>query len=527
MLASANNALDSLLPWAALIVVIGYNFRFYNRNKRKRGGFQQLIILVFIELALITFFWIFPFLLSWYSRNAQWAITTRWLFVISATITLAYFYGHENGGGRWLSSVLLHLGVVLFGWGMHRWVGILFFSLPLLLTYYSALYILAMVILPASNPEDSTERWKRFVVLASYSWGFQFPLLVVSDHAWKGAETRIKGNFTRDLPIPGLVWTKSHQVAGITGGTQFNRVDGPGVIFTGKLERPFQIVDLRTQLRSNEIDTVSKDGINFIVRVFAAFRMDPEPWDSKTYARLRTMNPLLQNAKEPSHTRGSFPFSDIRVRTALGTTSAKTGEPEKIIFWDQWALNIINEETRKVVSQRTLDEFWRPVDDERGVNAMDGIANEIKERAEWILRSKGILLVAARIVNFRFPADKKDEGDNGKNGKIKNEKDKMDEISKRQIATWGAEWERKRSQKLSDAEADAERNQQEARAYAEAQLLNSIAEALQKSDDPEHPKLRRHVIAMRYLSALQDFAHKNTPEEEEKIKELHNYLRAQ
>ncbi|MBV5336962.1 MAG: hypothetical protein J0653_02955, partial [Deltaproteobacteria bacterium] len=174
--------------------------------------------------------------------------------------------------------------------------------------------------------------------------------------------------------------------------------------------------------------------------------------------------------------------------------------PENPTLWDQWVLNMVDEETRKVVSQKTLDEFWRPLHDEKNANAMNGIAQEIKDRLVPMMRSKGILLVVSRIVNFRFPP-------NGEN--------KMTEIAEQQIATWGADWERKRTNKLADARANAEKDQQEAHAYAESQLLNSIAEALQKTHEMNH-QLPKHVIAMRYLNALQDYARNNPPEEEKK-----------
>jgi regulator of protease activity HflC (stomatin/prohibitin superfamily) len=172
---------------------------------------------------------------------------------------------------------------------------------------------------------------------------------------------------------------------------------------------------------------------------------------------------------------------------------------------------MVDEETRKVVSQKTLDEFWRPLNDKKNANAMSGIAQEIKDRLVPMMRSKGILLVVSRIVNFKFPH---------------NGKDKMVGITEQQVATWGADWERKRTNKLADAKAIAEKDQQEARAYAEAQLLNSIAEALQKIHEI-NPQLPKQVIAMRYLNALQDYARENTPEEEEKIKELYNNSRTE
>ncbi|RIK53264.1 MAG: hypothetical protein DCC59_07645 [Chloroflexi bacterium] len=507
LLVRLNAILDVLLPWAALGGMVVHNLAFFFKNRKKRDVIQQIIIWIIAELLAVVVFWAAPWLviqrfpeLSWISPWWKWAI------LAAVSVAIVWFYGHENGEKRWLYSFLAHFGVVLLGWWrLGGWAGVLFISIPLIVTYYAALYILAMSVLPASNPEDRDERWKRFIILAAYSWGFQFPIHVVADHAWKSPELRIRGDYTRDYKVPGLIWTKSHHVVGITGGTQFNRVDGPGVIFTGKLERALQIIDLRLQIRSNKIDVVSKDGVSFSAVAFAAFRMDPDTWQSKTQARVRAMNPLLGEAKEPSYTTGSFPFSHRRVQAAIGTTSVKTVVLDKALHWDQWALNVVTEEARKIISQKNLDELWRPAGDKEGVSAMDDIAMELKARVEWTLRANGIVLAVARVVNFSFP---------NKNG-----------IEEQQIAAWGADWKRRRAEKLAEAEAAAERDQQEARAYAEAQLLDSIAEALQKTGGGE--ELKKRVIAMRYLSALQDFAHKNTPEEEEKIKELHDSIRGQ
>jgi hypothetical protein len=159
-----------------------------------------------------------------------------------------------------------------------------------------------------------------------------------------------------------------------------------------------------------------------------------------------------------------------------------------------------------VISQKNLDELWRPAGNKKFTNALEKIANEIKENTNLIFRAKGILLVVARIVNFRFPSDN----------------DQLDEISKQQLATWSFEWERKRSNILSEAQAESEHTQQEARAYAESLLLNSIADGLQKAKDID-PNLPRYVIAMRFLSSLQDYVHKQT--DEKSREELQNNLK--
>ncbi|MFZ5857130.1 MAG: hypothetical protein ACOYZ6_09875 [Chloroflexota bacterium] len=440
----------------------------------------------------------------------------RWGVLLLAFFAAAYLLGREHGKNRWLISAVGHVAVIAIGWIVNFWMGIIFISIPIIVMYYGALYDLANVVLPASNPEDRAEKKKKFFVLASYAWGTQAPLTVVDDHAWKKYEPRISGDITwefSEFPIPflnklqrpGLIWTKSHQVAAISGGTNFRRIDGPGVIFPSKLERLDQVFDLRIQLRTREIEVVSKDGIRFIARYFTAFRLDKDEWNKELYDKIRPLNPLLRGADKLSYTKGSFPFSHARIQATLSTTSTKVSEGTPLILWDQWVMNVVEDQTRKIISQKNLDEMWRPTNDYKFANAMDVIAIELKANSELALRAAGILLVAARVVNFKFLFTE----------------EQGDEIAKQQIHTWGSEWERKRHGILAEAEAEAERAQQEARAYAESLLLNSIAEGLQKTHEI-NPELPRHVIAMRFLSSLQDYVHKEMSEEEEGEEEKNN-----
>jgi len=520
-----NFLLDFIFLWGGLIFIFGYPFYYFakkfkkqiNEKKTNFEVFSQTLLLLGLA-AIFGTLWRLPELIIpklpetlrlWEPTIILFPTLLRWIELSLLLIIVAYFFGHEHGDGRWLRSSLGHIIVIALGFAVNRWAGILFISLPTLLAYYYILYRLAIITLPASNPEDISEKWKRFGVLVSYAWGIQYPLMIVGKHAWDKVETRISGDFARDLlPASSFIWTRSHQVVSITGGMQFKRVDGPGIVFTGYLERPEQVFDLRLQLRTNEIDVISKDGISFVVRIFTGFRMDPELWEQDVYDKLRPMNTILRGADKPSFTKGSFPYSNLRVQAALGVTSTKADTENTTIYWDQWAVNVVEDQARKVISQKKLDELWRPMEDKKFANAMDSIANEIKEGAKFTLRANGILLVVARVVNFRFP----------KNGKHANEKadetDGIDEISKQQIATWAAEWDRKRDGILSEANAESEHAQQAAHAYAKEIMLNSIVESLQKTKEI-NPRLPQYVIAMRFLSALQNQLGKQTPEKED------------
>ena len=117
---------------------------------------------------------------------------------------------------------------------------------------------------------------------------------------------------------------------------------------------------------------------------------------------------LFGRRRQPSLQWGVSHFH-IAVFRQLSAPPAQETDPENSTLWDQWVLNMVDEETRKVVSEKTLDEFWRPINDEKNANAMSGIAQEIKNRLVPMMRSKGILLVVSQIVNFKFPHNGEDK----------------------------------------------------------------------------------------------------------------------
>jgi hypothetical protein len=528
----ANDMLDFAFLGGGLLFLFAFPVYFFSTNlkkstKEKKGRdlLSQTIIL-FLILVVVAGFWAAPELISvimiwrkglaFATQFAKWGdwiwifSTFRLILVLGAFLFFSWFFGHEHGRNRWFISAMGYIIAILIGWIINAWMGVLFISAPLIATYHFTLHDLALVVMPASNPEDRAEQKKRINAFISYTWGIQSPMTVVDGHAWKKYEPRIPGDITwqfSDFPIPiiknldwrpGLVWTPAHQVVSVSGGTKFKRVDGPGVVFPSKLERLDQVFDLRLQLRSREIEVISKDGIRFIARYFTGFRIDNENWNKDIYDTVRPMNSQMRGADKLSYTQGSFPFNHARVQATQGVTSTKDTTSNQTIYWDQWAANIIEDQTRKVLSQKTLDELWLPANNVRFANALDVIAGEIKKNSELTLRAAGILLVVARVVNFKFSSDN----------------NHMDAISKQQIATWGSEWARRTANILAEAQAASDHAQQEARAIAESLLLNSIAEGLQKTHEI-NPELPRYVIAMRFLSALQDYIHKQPVEGEE------------
>ena len=100
----------------------------------------------------------------------------------------------------------------------------------------------------------------------------------------------------------------------------------------------------------------------------------------------------------------------------------------------------------------------------------------------------------------------------------------IDETSQKQLSIWRAEWERKYAEILAKAGAESERIQQEAHANAQRELIIAIAKGLEKTNETDiNLNPPRYVIAMRFISALEDLIHHQA--DEKNLQELENSLK--
>jgi hypothetical protein len=453
-------------------------------------------IAAFIQLAV--------FFVIWWITEIRWfetlLVSIETVRFIGLSVVLGagvYWATRKYGGGRGLKSILGHLAVLWAGWLIGRWFGIFLIALPLLGVYYYLVYHYAEVILPASDPEDPVEKWQRFKILTWYLWGTQFPIIIVDDQTGMNVETRIEGDAFQDhTGAPGYIWTHMPQAVGLTIGTNFSRVEGPGAIYTKPYERPLDVIDLRTQLRTTEVEAITQDGIPIKAVVFASFCVDRQPWDRAQYNKLKLANPMLQGGRLPDHGVNHFQYSRPRVRAVLSMEGVKTsiaGPVGTLAWrWDEQVMNMVAETARRVLSEIPLSELWLPEaeKDGPGISALDLIAAEISKRLAGSLQEQGVRLFAARVVNYFSVKDD-------------SAKDKFGEFTHQQIPGWRARWEQLINQKLAEAEADAEQKQINATALARLMLLTSIAESLQQTG-VSNPEIPRYLVAMRFLGALED-----------------------
>jgi len=497
-----NEFISPIILVIFLLMVFYYATSPSYKKAKEDGLFHGIYFLVFylLEFSIpIALFLVIPYLLEKHFAIKELACWIRWFEIFITGII--YFRFRKHAEARGLYSFCGHYALLFFAWFIDRWVGMIFIALPLLFVYYHAMSCVASEIMPASNPDNKKEKRARFWTFLSYTWGLQQPLWKAPSNTAKEAEKRIDGA-PSCIKTNGMVWTYPHQVIGITDGPNFS-VDGPGLIFIGKDKQPFDIVDLRDQSCSSTIKAISRDGISFKSTVTIAFRVDRETWTKDQHQTLRRENTLLREGKELNkNLNGTFPYSQARVRSVLSYRSRKTtADGEEIERWDDHVLGTAEQAAREVLAERNIEDLWKARENENS-SAAEEITSEMKGLINVPLRINGIHLINAKATNFSF-----------KDGNI-DEKEE-DEVSEQQLATWSVEWERQRSISLANGQAESERFQQEARAYAHSILLTAIAEGLQQAR-AIHPNLPRFVIALRFIGALEEMIEQQ-PETDENV----------
>ncbi|HLO30993.1 MAG TPA: SPFH domain-containing protein [Anaerolineales bacterium] len=484
--------MDRLVPAiciAALIIAI----LSYTRKRIQKDGLGKAIylgVLAGIELLLLVLVIDYlPKLTSKVIHNFISPVTLRWALLYLLAIAWIYPRTRKNSGRRGLYSILILMTTLLLGWGYDRWIGILFISLPVLFIFIFVVDRVAQIILPSSNPEDKNERKQKTRVFVNYLLGIQYPFRVASTKAGRGFDERIAGDPNSDDGQPGLVWTWPHQVAGISKGIEFNRVDGPGTIYTRMYETPVALVDLRTHMRTREVEAVTSDGMQVTAVVFMAFAIDRGIWPKTEWskAQFSRMKYLFGGNTELDYLQGSYPYSSARVRKAINTvginTNLQDGErPE--IYWDEWIIKLVEQAAREVLAERSLDELWRPRKDGPGVSAFDEMAVVLRQQVAPRLAEIGVQLSGVRIVNYKF--------------------DPESPVVKQNIKTWSTFWEQQITEAHADAEAIYREEIEKAHAFSKSVLLDAIAESVNAARVISN-ELPRHVIAQYYVHALEEY----------------------
>ena len=410
----------------------------------------------------------------------------RWFFLYAVLGTAFFFSPYAVDKFKSGATMLVHLTIVLVGWLFGKWLGVMFISVPILAVFYLFLYYLAQIIFPARNPNATIEKRNKFRAFFWYVWGMQYPHWVAKSSSTRHSEERIEGKHLKPVGTPGIIWTHSHQVAVRSTGIEFVNVGEPGILFSGKAERPTTIVDLRTQLRPQPITAVTKDGIEINAFIFISFQIDRTDWDRKMKHKFWRENPTLQEGIDVEKSvRVSYPYSSARVRAALSVSSINFWDNDSEIeekYWDEVAVQRVLRVARLVLSERKFDELWVRVDgDNRRTGAIDEVSQEIGDKAKSELMKMGVQLFGSRIVNYTI--------------------DETSSLYQRLKASWLFAWDKKIERLKLEGEAEAERLKIEATMSTKQFFMETVSETLSQSQGIDS-NLLRHLTTLNFITAF-------------------------
>lgn len=481
------------------VLFVLFAYWIYDSMKQyQEKGFSQGVKFSIITLAFLVFayviFIIFPVFLKLSLlkkpeneqdfMNIMTITTVRWFFLYAILCPLALWMGKNI---KTCITMLVHLSVFLVGWMFGNWFGMFFVSLPILVVFYLATYHLAQAIYPVADPEATIEKRNKFTAFFWYIWGMQYRSWVARSSATRYSDKRIDGNYIKPFGGPGIIWTYSHQAVARSIGIELVRVDGPGILFTGRSERPVALVDLRTQLRPTPFTAVTKDGIEIKAYIFISFQIDGSDWEREKKHEFWRMNPVLQKGMEIEKSPYiSHPYSRARVHATLSSSSIDfwgNDNKKEERYWDDVAVQRVLKEARLALSERTFDELWAPVEnDSRGTGAIDEVSTEIVDRAKPELEKMGVTLFGSRIVNFVIDEDSS--------------------IYKQLKKSWLFAWDRKIAKIKFEGVSEAEKLKIDATMSSRMIFMETMTETLRRAQDIDN-NLLRQLTTLNFIATLE------------------------
>jgi hypothetical protein len=382
------------------------------------------------------------------------------LFAIALVTLLARFVGKSLGKKRKpVMFPALWLGFCASCALGYRWggaIGLLTITLPCQFLFWGALFWISRSLLPL----DNNRRWgTAFRCLITFGLGTNYPYHVLDNHELL---ERVPGNpYGQFFAGPGIVLTGAAQAPIIWEGPTFKKVAKPGLTFTERFETVYQPVDLRPQLRTSEIDAVTRDGIRVEVKVHVVARLDPKGHEPKLGE--------------------SFP---VDAESVYGAVWRRPVEDGQIRPWEELVSIGAEQLVRRLISQRRIDELCEvrsPARDPRS-----RVRQQLLSELRAMLAAHGIEICEAWFESLR-PEDKG--------------------VIEQRLEAWKAEWER--DILVADGKAQAAELMEMERARIEAQtdLIDGIRQAVERKPGAD-PDALAHLAALRFIDALEDMSYK-------------------
>lgn len=371
---------------------------------------------------------------------------------------LANRLGHMFGKRRGAVFVpVLWLGycvICAIGYWAGGLLGLLTITLPAVLLFWLGLFLVSWYLLPLRARGE----WpKAFRSLVTYSLGTNYPYHITEGGA---LGERVAGNpYGMLFSGPGLVLTDPAHAPVIWEGTRFKRVGQPGLTFTGRFETIYQVVDLRPQLRTFDVEAITKDGIRVHVLTFVPFQLDSK-------------------GQTPSF-GSSFPVDAESVYKAMWQQPVEDGRKRT---WDELVQITTTRIVRRVIGTYRFDDLCEALNPARDPRVE--IRGRIVDQVTRELEQYGIAVLGGGIGNLA-PADQ--------------------ELIRKRVDAWRADWQSRIVETLAEGQAEAVLQVEKAYSDAQAALITAVRSVFQQRTNVR-PEILANMAALRFIEALEEMS---------------------
>jgi hypothetical protein len=261
---------------------------------------------------------------------------------------------------------------------------------------------------------------------------------------------------------PGNVTIFNDSAAFLERFGRFTRVAGPGKVFLRRFERIRETLDLRPQERSSVAKAMTKDGIPVQAEVQVRFQLARPP---------ASLVPPTPDVPHPVYEWALTRAGQCHSRTV----KPDSGE-ESVSHWDDQVG--VGGAMRKLVAQRRLDELLEPHEPERVPHRE--ISQALYEAADKSARDVGAQVLEVRVGALEPTSE---------------------EVKKERISSWQAGWTGKARKEKAQGEAEAIRERGLARAYAQMEIILSLAREFQDAVE-RNVAPPAEIIILRFMEAL-------------------------
>jgi regulator of protease activity HflC (stomatin/prohibitin superfamily) len=310
------------------------------------------------------------------------------------------------------------------------------------------------------NSRDRREAAAARQVLFRFALGGHVAMAVVREGA---VEPGPDGESREHVGGMGVIDVDSTSAVTLFTGIGLSRVEGTGLVFTHEAERLMHLIDLRIQLRSQEFDFLTRDGIPIKVRLSLRFQIDRTEFNKNLHAH---------DPKAP-YPR-PLKWSRHRVERALSVLQVADIEGN-LTPWTDRPFLVAQGTLRAIIAEYTLDGLLAPQDPTR--TPRKEIRETLDDRLKRVMAGWGIRILTTSV-GIIFPA----EFDPDKTFDQQNPT--LDKITEQRIKAWRAEWESRMFRLSGEAQAEAARQREKARAQAKLESLLRLAQAVEQDLPP-------------------------------------------